>query len=483
MLIAPLAAAVLLAMTLPAFRAYFFGEAFLYLGQYWAAGHDFWRALASPSDIIFFKPVCFAASLPWYFLLPLDPTPYHLRNFVLSAVNLVLLHRILVRLVVRPWVRVLALLLFTVSKVHLTTIGYLMIFDSIVVLFFLLLSVLFALRWCVERRRRDYVLALLSCGLCVFTKDYAVVAVGVVLVAVVTQRGGRVATAWVAPLAVLAAGRIALRYMIAGPMPWWHPVYAPALSVVEVIRKGVILLSAVTNTSVAWHDKTGASGIGSVIAALSARLQPVTGRLELSEWIDGIACVAFLVLLALTVARSRPARCAVAFGGTWVLAFFVAPIFVRNLQIYYVYESLAGLAVLLGVILDHASRRLLMAWTVAVAAIGVAGAASNARALYDWQYAADSARKIEVAVLQAYRGRPLQSMTLVTADPFFWRWVLTADGKAPMIETLLDRPGLRVSVLDRSDTAMLPVDLDDTHVVLDADAGFVPLRLDPDVPP
>ena len=71
-LVVTLACGALIAVaTLPAFRAYFFGEAFLYLGQYWAARASYWRALFSPSGIIFFKPVCFSASLPWYFWLPL----------------------------------------------------------------------------------------------------------------------------------------------------------------------------------------------------------------------------------------------------------------------------------------------------------------------------------------------------------------------------------------------------------------------------
>jgi hypothetical protein len=86
-------------------------------------------ALLGPRDRSFFKPVCCAASRPWYFPLPPDPVAFHVRNVAFTVVNLALLHRVLLRLVRTRAARTLALLLFAASKVLLTTIGYVMIFD------------------------------------------------------------------------------------------------------------------------------------------------------------------------------------------------------------------------------------------------------------------------------------------------------------------------------------------------------------------
>ena len=483
-----LASAVLLLIARAAFRAYFFGETFLYLGQYWGQHERFWRALLSPSDVVFFKPVCFAASLPWYFLLPLDPWWYHARNFAFSVVNLVLLHRISLRLVPSRWARGLALVFFAVSKVHLTTIGYIMVFDSILMLTLLLLTVLCALRWCAGRSTRDYAAALFFCGLCAFTKDYAVAAVAVLLAVVAhcliadaPRRWLRPLMVWLVPLALLAVLRVGLRYAIAGPMPWWHPAYAPRFSLAEVAWKGVVFLSALTNVSVGWHEKTGASAWGTVLASrapTSLRASLTFGAIQPAESIDAMVGLGLAALIVATALAARRRWRELVVPAFWVVAFFVPPLLTRNVQIYYAYESLAGAAVLLGVALAQADRRLLLLWSVAIAAIGLGGAASNDAASYDWQSAANSARKIERPVLEAYRGEALRSLTFVTSDVPFWRWVLTADDKAPMLQVLLGQPGLPVRVMDRRAVADAPHGLDRAHVVLDADADFDRIRLE-----
>jgi len=477
-----LAGAVLLLIARPAFHAYFFGEAFMYLGQYWATHERFWRALMSPSGVLFFKPVSFATSVPWYSLLPADPWFYHARNFTFSIVNLLLLHRVLLRLVDVRWARALALGLFAVSKVHLTTIGYLMIFDSIVMLGLLLATVLCTLRWCATRSTVDYWCALLFCALCAFSKDYGVatiVVAGTVAADGIATRDAhdrwRRLSQWVLPLASIGVLRIGLRHFVAGPMPWSDPVYAPHFSIVEVARKGLVFASAWSNLSVGWHAKTGASGWGSLLAPLlpTTRRDPtVLDALDLPAAIDALAGLAILLILVATLWRTRVTWRRLVAPGVWVLAFFAPPLLTRNVQIYYAYEPLAGAAVLVGIVLAEATRRTLIVWSLMLAAIGVAGFASNQAAHYDWQFAADAAATIQRPVLQPYRGQPLKSLTFVTRDVPFWRWVLTADDHAPMLQFLLDRPDLPVRVLDRRVLADAPRQLNPAHVVLDADADF-----------
>jgi hypothetical protein len=476
-LLVALTAALMSTITLPAFRAYFFGEAFLYLGQYWGAQQRFWRALASPSDVVFFKPVSFATSIPWYGLLPPDPWWYHVRNLGFTIANLVLLHRVLLRLVDDTRARGVALALFAVSKVHLTTIGYLMILDSIVMLGLLLGSVLFVLRWRATRAARDHWSALACCALCAFSKDYGVAAIVVVLAFVAQDAlerrrpiGSSVAWRWLAPLASIAVARVVLRYLVAGPMPWWHPVYAPHVSVAEIGRKALVFASALSNLSVGWHDKTGAPGFGSLLVG---REPPrIAGAIDVAEAIDAIAGIALMLVAALSLRRARIDWRRLVGPVAWMAAFFVPPLLTRNVQIYYAYEPLAAAAVLLGIVLAATDAATLRVWTVLVAAIAVAGLASNRAALYDWQFAADSAAKLRAAVIEPYRGSSsLRSLTFVTRDVPFWRWVLTADDKAPMLEFLLERPGLPVRVLDRGVLVDAPR-LDPTHLVLDADADF-----------
>jgi hypothetical protein len=472
----------------PAFHAWFFGEAFLYLGQYWGARERFVAALFSPSDMSFFKPVCFAASLPWYFLLPPDPLAYHLRNFALTVVVLALLHRVLLRVAPSRPARILAVMLFAASKVHLTTIGYLMIFDSILMLTLLLLAVLATLRWCASGAPGDRLGALAATALCALTKDYGVVAVAVVAAIAATRdldapasARRRMLVAWLVPLAAIAVGRMALRHAVVGPMPWSHPVYAPHFSLAEIGRKSLVFVSALTNASIGWHDKTGASGVGALVARGVPRAFAGGGLEGFGDGRGGAAVdalVGTVLVIALTATVLAAWRCRRAFVVplVWMAAFFAPPLLVRNLQIYYAYEPLAGTVVLLAI----AWSALAPAWrhlgATAVATIAIGGMASNHFAKYDWQYAADRARAI-APVIAAQRGSPIRSLSLLTSDKPFWSWTLTADDKAPMLEFLLQRPGLPVRLYDRGVLALPMPALDARDLVLDADADFAPLTL------
>ena len=74
----------------------------MYIGQLRAHGDNFWRAVFSPTDNIFFRPVFCAVNLLSMAVLPLDPFVHHVRNWLFSALDLLLLYRILLRLVEQP---------------------------------------------------------------------------------------------------------------------------------------------------------------------------------------------------------------------------------------------------------------------------------------------------------------------------------------------------------------------------------------------
>ena len=165
-------------MAQPAFDAYFLGENFIYVSQYYAHDHNFWRAIFSPVLGIFFRPVLVALSILSDFVVPLDPWPYHFRNFAFCTLNLLLLHRVLLRLVTSYQARAFALGLFALSKIHLTTIGYINTFDEIVLLTLTLLTMLFLIRYVDRQRLLDYGLTLLFFLLTIFSKDYGLAVIG-----------------------------------------------------------------------------------------------------------------------------------------------------------------------------------------------------------------------------------------------------------------------------------------------------------------
>jgi hypothetical protein len=477
----------LLAMTQPAFGAFFVGEDFEYLGSYRAQGSDFWRAVASPHDTYFFRPVFGAAALPWHFLLPPDPWAYHVRNLAFSALNLLLLHRVLLRLVASRAARGLALLLFAVSKVHLTTIGYITIYDSVISLTLLLATVLCFLRYIAHRHTLDYGLGLLFCCLSIGTKDYGLVIVGVVL-ALVVSRGAapgpwRRRSRWwalrLAPVAAMALVYLWWRHAIVGLLPSSQPVYTPEVSFELIARKLVLFASAMANLSLNWANlplaDRQAIGGGSLADWLAV------SRLRLgayAPWLEPASCVLLAAVALRTLALGRGAGRALLLPLAWLGLYLGPTLLVRNVQLYYVYEPLAGAAVLLGVCMDRVGRRLLGIWGLVLVLIGVNGAISNYNSSYHWQAAASAAQQVAAPVLAAHRGEPLDSITFMTARQGFWRWVLTADSKGPMLPVLLGRPTLQVRFIGYEGLPGGQAVADPANLFVDIDNGFSTLGPD-----
>jgi hypothetical protein len=474
-----------LVMTQPAFSGFFFGEDFIYIGQFRQHGNDFWRAVLSPTDNIFFRPVFCALSLIWWHILPLDPWVYHVRNFLFTGLNVFLLHRVLVHLTVHRRARVLAVAFFAVSKVHLVTIGFVNVYDSIISLTLLLLTVLFFLRYIEQRRPTDYVVAMVACCLAIFTKDYGLVVVVVVaaLVAFVAMRPSewrRQAGRWVwrlAPLPLMVVAYLGLRFMIVGSPPSLgdsrdiaarqdYP-YAPQVRLEVVARKVQVFTSVVGNLSFGDPAAVGARGIAAWLAALVPDIPWVSGSIEVALY------VTLLGLLALTLVEGRGAGWSLALPLVWIGVYFAPTLLTRNLQMYYHYEPLAGTAVLLGLCLDRVGPRLTRVWGVALCIIAVNGLISNYTSLYHWQFVANAAQRAHKALSEAYGGQPLESLTLVTASRPFWEFTLAADGKGPVLPELLGRPGLQVRFIGYNLLPARVSDADALNPVVDIDAGFV----------
>ncbi|HLH26563.1 MAG TPA: hypothetical protein VK066_28920, partial [Chloroflexota bacterium] len=345
----------MLTMTLPAFGAYFFAENFLYVGKYRAFGDDFWRAVFSPTDDVFFRPFFTATGLLWELWTPLDPWLYHARNLALTILNLLLLARVLTYLVRSRAGRVAGLALFIVSKVHFTAIGYVTVFESIQSLTLLLATLLCFLRYRAYGRRLDYALGLLCGSLAVFTKDYglAILAVLAALAATTAASSAtwRATAKWwgirLAPLLLVAVAYLGARASAVGLVPpadpsgvSEHAAYAPQLSPDITSTKLLVLASTMANLSYGRSDVTGAGGLSVAVGWLPTRLRAA------APWVDHALLGGFLVLTAITLWAGRGARWRLLLPLVWIAAYFGPTLLTRNIQMYYLYEVLAGAAVL-----------------------------------------------------------------------------------------------------------------------------------------
>ena len=488
------AALVLLAMTLPAFRAGFFAENFVYLGLYQTHGANFWRALLSPTNNIFFRPVFFTVDLPWFWLLPLEPVAYHVRNFVFSLLAVTLLHRVLVRLVKSQDVRVIALLFFTVSKIHLTMIGYINLNDTIVSLILVLATILAFLRYVDYCRPSDYILALLLCFFCTFTKDYGIVIVFVVLTLVVAaqqQHGWAWIGRWsikLSPLVFFAAFAVWMHQHIVGPLPsgdYSDPTYVPRLDTGVTIVKLIIFASTLANVTPFPSGIFGASGIGFPFLLHWTKLiswieHVVQGHIHGISWGDAFLGAGFLLLLGVTAWKARPIGKIVLVPLVWMAAYCGPTLLTRNEQMYYFYEATAAVAVLVGLLLDRSSRTLRRIWWACIVLIALNGVISNYRSYYGWQFVSDKARDGIQPVINAAQHHSLTSVSFITSNRSFWGFALGSPSY-PLLPTLCRQPNLQVRWLTYEKARDELHRSSPSRLILDIDNGF--LRYPEDMPP
>jgi hypothetical protein len=473
----PLAALLLVGSAWPALTTYLFGENFIFLGQYQANGSSFWRGLLSAHDGIWFRPGSFAAELPWNLYLPPVPLWYHLRNLAFALLALALLQQLLIRLGVSPPARLVALLFFAGSRVHLTLIGYVNLLGSIVILITLLATLLFLLRYFERRRNVDYALALLCCWYCIGTKDGAFVAVAIVGVFVLLF-DERIAPGWprlrywlprLVPFGLGALAYLVARSQIAASAAD-NPIYAPHLSLDQARIKLLAFSAAWGNLAFDFRESLRGSlgdGLADVLRATwLPTLAGSTGR-----WLEIAFYVALWGLVLATIARGwRGQGARLLFPVAWLLAFLGPSLATRAVHIYYFYESLAGAAILLGLALAQARWRLLGAWGVAIVAIAWLGWASNRTSDYHWRFGAEQAERLRQPVIERYRDQPLESLLLVTDGTLrFWHFVL----QQPFLPVMIGRPELQVAIID-STSPMLAIPGSPGRVVLDIDRGFTP---------
>src|SRR5205085_7585109 len=122
----------------------------------------------------------------WHSVLPPSPMVYHLRNFLFSTFDLFLLHRVLLKFVQSRPARIIALGMFAASKIHMTIIGYVNVYEASILLMTILLTVLFWFRYIEARRTSDYILTLLFCTYSAYSKDNGFVVIVILAVMVLS---------------------------------------------------------------------------------------------------------------------------------------------------------------------------------------------------------------------------------------------------------------------------------------------------------
>src|SRR2546430_17722649 len=92
LVVSGLASLLLLIISWPAFKYFFFGEAFGYLQIYDRHGRHLWQAAFSDIGGIFFWALFFFSRVLGHFVFPPGSLTYHVREFVFFWFNLFFLH-------------------------------------------------------------------------------------------------------------------------------------------------------------------------------------------------------------------------------------------------------------------------------------------------------------------------------------------------------------------------------------------------------
>ena len=403
-----------------AFDGFFFGEDFNWYAQYLATGGNFLRALFAPFAI-FFRPGTALWGIGSQLLLPWDPLVHHVFNFLLTLVNVVLLHRIMLRVTSSRSARILGIAFFAISKAHLSTIGMIAGLDLVVTLLHFLATLLFLLRYLQGRKRVDLILSLVFFTLGIFSRDYSIAFLSVVFVLFFfftletkdKPGGWKAAAVKFLPFTVIAVGYLIIRIAIVG-LPYvgggWN--YGISFDTDHFVKASASQAGVLLNLSM-FDDQTYLTGYGDLSTMLTADLPTIQAyRTDLF----------FLgsVLLLLTSINGIWYRKWTVFGLVWAVAMIAPTFLVGNPHVYYMTESVAATALLLAMALDSKvpGRKILLGlWIPALLILGLNGYANsqNIGVLW-WRGSADQASNIDRQILKPNRGSPIRSLTVIASE-------------------------------------------------------------------
>jgi hypothetical protein len=457
-----LAAALIAFLSRKGLTTYFFSEAFVYLGSYREAGNSFVGALLRPHSQIFFRPSVWAVNLAWNLAAPPDPLLYHLRNLCFIVLDALLFHRLLLRLIPGASARTIGILFFAVSKVHLTTIGYAALFSTILLLTATLSMLVAFCRYQERGRTIDFVATLFCAAFVIFAKEYGMAAV-LLLPLLAHARGTnglRTVRRFAVPVAVLIGVFLGLRAWI-GPVRH-DGVYAPRLEARVAINKLKTLTATLANMSL--DEDSGIQGSRGIT------------RVVWPEWTAEGEMTERAILLALIIAlltllwRTRLPVSMLAFCIAWGILMFAPTLLTRNIQLYYLNDSVAAFAVLMAALFQRATpaaRRMVVG---ALLLIALNAEWSQKRMSYIWYTMAERTRPV-AELARTYRSTEHSRVVFVTSELDYWKFALRADATGAFVQELFGRPDLEVLVIGRGEPIppdSLAVDADREMTVIAA---------------
>ncbi len=448
------AAVLVLIVSFPAFSGFFFAEDFTYLGLYRSAGNHFWQGIFTPIGGTFIRP----AMAAWYLLfntfLPVIPLAHHIRNWLMTIVAAALLYELMRRLVPDPLARAVGLSIFAISKVHLTTIGYINCNDSIMSLIQTEAAVYFLIVHFQTRRVLFLYLCYAAYTLEVFSRDYGAV-IGAIMAAVIFLQAAaerlrlRWVTAQLVPFIGISLLYVLIRVAILGNPFASHSsgsAYHLGFNWLPIAYRIWLFGGNIFNVSLSEIQVTGSGSFATLLHIVAPGVVRSTRPLDIAF----VFAAAALLAGSLAVAVWRDKR--LWLPVVWI-AVFIAPTFlIQNIQIYYILEPVGGLALLVSMIFGNLSN---LAWKnlwIALLAAMAVNSAIESRFVnvYSWRFCANAAQRAYVEAIRPHLGQHLRSWTLMVPDARqmdFWSYTLTANDSCPMIPALLRQPGLQAKVV------------------------------------
>lgn len=450
----------------PAFDGFFISEDFNWTSLYLAADKNFFRAIFTPFGQ-FFRPASIAWVIGTQLLLPWEPLLHHTRNFLFTLVNLFLLHRIMLRVTISPIARVFGMAFFAFSKVHLTTIGLINVMELIVTLLHFLAVILFLLRYFQEHKSLDYILAITFFILSISSRDYSVVLLSVVAILFFFRayEGRNQPKIWwkttirFLPFLAVAIFYLAIRsVLIELPSVENGSVYGIRVEPVRILQLGIIFIGNLLNLSFAG------------LFPSLGEIEMITGRGDLATLLTtnstaiyfykiGFFIFASLLMLWTVIAGVNQRKWS-AFSLVWAIVIISPTFLVGNIQIYYIYESVAAIALLLAMALDcHTPKRqfLLTLWAPVLLAIGINGYAHNQNVdAMVWRFVANRVSRINEQIFVPNRNAPVRSLTVIVPTQeqiAFMRYLIWPPGQRQqaMLRSLLTTNEIELRIISYED--------------------------------
>lgn len=426
----------------------FFAENFQYVGQFRAADGNWSQFLFSPTQDGWFKPGEKLIHILLFLVLPLRAEAYHIANFMLVIGIVILLHRFLLLYVKSLPARVLPLMYFSTLSVHLTLIGYINLFGTILVSFLYLAAIYTFCMYFIERRISFLVIGSLAAFLSLFIKETAIVILPVTLVTLVAgfyqykMEAKDRRWLWL-PIIVILIGIMLLflgRLATTGSLLSTTNVYSPKLSLEELKRNLLAFASGISNTSFNDSGITGYGGIGNLLYGLS--------EVKSFKKLDGLIAFIFVIWLAWLLFKARVSFLPLLIAITLASTTFAIHLLTTNLQSYYRIDFLVAITIILALALDQLTRPALVISCLFMLIAACNGFISNQFSHYHWQFTANQAEAAFQSVRKQYK-TDYNEIRFSTSNVSFWLYALGRGiPYSSMIPERLGNPDLKIGYFE-----------------------------------